>query len=578
MKRFSILLPVFVCLLLIVISGSSLFRAAINNAWSLNYAHYATRQTPSLRPAPEQHLRATLWLALDALTHNDPVRAQTLISKIANNESKEALFALLGDSYAAQDQFGAAVTAWAQAGAYNSLIAAASKASGANRPNDAILALEAAFSINAEKVASPLVALLLVSKDEPEKSMTLLRDVIQRYPNSVDQADWNYLMGRLYTKEKQYDEADIWFARAIALNPKSQWYWIWQANSARDNGKLARALDLYIQAARQFPDFAEIYYEIAWAYHLAGLTREAIQSIEKAIQLMNPPNVWYEVRAGQLYVDNSRLDDALKAFLSAQSIDPGVGTTYLTSFYQNTLKDTDEAISALQQAIANYQSVNQRISWILQLAGIYRDAKLWTEAEAMYKEILTKDPANMDAHIGLGWVYYSNSVDFHAAQAEFQKAINAAPERGEGYFAMGQLLVKEKRYAEADPWFAQAIERVPDNESVWIERGNALQSAGAIDEAIQIYNQGIDRFSNFSRGYYELSWAYRLKDNQDLSIFAIEKALEIATTQDEWYFVRAGLLYEWVESKGKAIIAFREALKINPINSSALDGLKRLEQ
>lgn len=402
--RTSIFLLFIACVLIIITCEPSLYRAIINNSWSLNFVHYAVQQEVLLLPAPTQHPRAPFWLARDALVHNDPAGAKELMLVLANDGNEEAL-TLLGDAYAVQEQFRAAVIAWSQAGAYNSLIAAASEAKGANRPGDALFALEAAFSITPEKAASPLATLLLDSKEEPDKVLTLLRNVIEQYPNSVYQADWNYLMGRFYTKEKQYDEADIWFTRAIALNPKSQWYWIYKANSVRESGELNRALNLYTQALTQFPDFPQIYYEMAWAYHLAGSKGEAIQTIEKAIQLMNPSNVWYEVRAGQLYLDDNRLDDALKAYQSAQSIDPGNSTAY-----------------------------------------------------------------------------------------------------------------------------------------------------------------------------YELAWLYRLNNDKDQSIEAIESALAMMSTPSEWYYVRAGQIYEWAATKDQAIAAYREALKINSSNSSALDGLKRLGQ
>lgn len=534
-------------------------------------------QTVSLQPAPVHHPSAMLWLARDALAHNDPVRAERLVSTLTNGGDKEALV-ILGDAFAAQGKFSAAVTAWSQAGALNSLTSAAAIAKSAGRLEDTRLALQAAYSLDPEAGALPLATFTFNSTKDPEGAAALLQVVIQQFPQSVQQADWCYLLGRIYTQEKRYTEADTWFGRAIELKPGMQAYWITRANTARDNGELTRALDLYTKAAQQFPSNAEVYYQMAWAFKLANSPKEAAQAIETAIRLVIPANAYYEVRAGQIYESAGRLTDALTAYQAAQSINPGVGTSYLVSFYRNTLKDTDGAMAVLKQAILTYSEVPQHTDWMLQLASLYRSKSLWAEAKIVYQQILAQDLTNVDAFIGLGWTSYGAGDGLSAAQEQFQKAIEVAPQRGEGYLAIGEMLVREKQYAEADSWFSQAIERVPESSGWWIERGNAARSAGNLNDAIVIYTQAIQRFHNFASGYYELAWAYRMNNDKNNSIQAIQKAIALVTTPSEWYFVRAGQIYEWAGIKDQAITAYQAALKINPNNSTAQKGLTNLGQ
>ena len=574
---FSLLLPVIACILLVVTCGASLYHGAVNNVWSLEFEKYIMERAVSFQPAPTQHPRAVLWLARDALVHNDPVKAQTLVSNLANSGDKDALV-ILGDSFAAQGQFSTAVNAWKNAGAFASLSSAAKTAKSAGRLDNALLALRAAYSLNPEAGTDSLATFLLDSKKDLQGATILLLTSIQQFPNSANQAVWCSLLARAYTKEKQYTEADNWYAQAIAFDPKNKSYWISRANVARDNGGLSHALDLYAQAAEQFPGYAPIYYEMAWAYKLAGSNTDAIQTIEKTIQLMDPLNASYEVRAGKIFENAGRMDEALQAYRAAQSIDPGSGTSSLISYYRYTLKDSNGAISVLKQAIIDYPSVTQHTSWMLQLAGMYRDASSWSDAKVVYQKILAQDPKNMDAHIGLGWVDYSAGEGISAAQAEFQQAINVAPERGEGYLATGEVLVREKRYSEADNWFAEAIKRAPATSGWWVERGNAARSAGNLNGAIEIYNQAIQQFQNFASAYYELAWAYRLNNDKNDSIQAIENAIGCVPTPSEWYYVRAGQIYEWAEIKDQAIIEYREALKLNPDNTSAQQGLSRLDK
>jgi len=531
----------------------------------------------SLKTAPDHHPRVVYWLARAALTENDPGLAQAIIFPLAESGDAEAL-SILGSVYALQGQFGEAVSLWTQVGAYNYLISAAVEAKVANRLDDALLAFQAAFSIDSEEGAIPLAIFLLDSMNNPERSQIIILEAIQQHPNSVNEAAWCYLMGRIFYKEKNYIEADNWFARAITLRQDNKIYWITRANSVRDGGNLTHSFELYSQAIKQFPNYAPIYYELAWAYKLAGAGKESILAIEKAIRLKNPTDVNYEIRAGQVYENFGFLDKALNAYQLSQSIDPGIGTAPLVAYYRNSLKDNEKAISTLKQAITTYPEVTQQIGWMLQLAGMYSDKQLWSDATAVYQQVLEQDPLNIDALIGLGWAHYHNGGGLSVAQEEFQKAINAAPEDGEGYHAIGQLLAREKRYLEADKWFTEAIERSPEIPGWWVERGNSLRSAGSLEQAFHIYIQAIERFPNFASGYYELAWAYRLNNDKDQSIRAIENAIGIIATPNEWYYVRAGNIYEWVGSKEQAITAYNDALKLNPTNTSALDGLLRLNQ
>jgi tetratricopeptide (TPR) repeat protein len=572
-----IIFAVIACILLITTCGASIYNAVENNAWSLSFEHYITGQAVSLREAPVQHPRAVLWLARDALSHNDPSRAEVLVSALAKNGNAEAL-TILGDVYAVKGQFSAAVVAWSRAGDYASLISAASDARNAKKLDDALLALRAAYSINPEACADSLASFLLDSINDSVGAKNLLETVVRQFPKSANQADWCYLLGRVYTKEKQYSEADMWYGRAVDLDPLSQSYWIIRANAARDSGNYSLALDIYTKALQQFPDYASIDYEMAWAYKLAGSPDEGLAAINKAIELADPANGWYEVRAGQIYESDNRLDEALQAYQAAQAIDPGTGTAYLLSFYRYTLKDIDGAILVLKQAIASYPLATQQTSWMLQLAGMYRDNSSWQEAKTAYQELLTLDPGNVDAHVGLGWTNYLEGDGVAAAQVEFQKAIDADSERADGYYAMGQVLAREKRYTDADVWYAQAIERAPDNSSWWVERGNNARSAGNLDEAISIYSQAIERFPNFAYGYYELAWAYKMKEDKNNAIQAIEKSLAVISTPAEWYYVRAGQIYEWAGENDQAITEYRNALNVNPENSSAQQGLTRLGQ
>jgi len=133
--------------------------------------------------------------------------------------------------------------------------------------------------------------------------------------------DGYYAMGVLFNREKDYAAAETWFQQAVNHNPKASWWWLSLANAQRAQGKDATAT--YREIIRRFPDFAAGYYELAWQEHLLGAEEDAIQAIEQAIRLMQPPNAWYYVRAGQIYEAAGRPDQALEAYRQALNLQPG---------------------------------------------------------------------------------------------------------------------------------------------------------------------------------------------------------------------------------------------------------------
>lgn len=392
---------------LLTLFGRSIYQMLEINAWSLNYLHAHMGHTQVSLTAPDQHLRASLWLARDALARDDPAQARVLVEDLAENGNSAALV-ILGDALAAEGEFAEAIEAWSQAGDILSLLDAAAAARDDGRLADALLAFRAAYTIDMEKGTLPLATFLWDADIDRNESVALIRDVLLQYPYSAQ---------------------------------------------------------------------------------------------------------------------------------------PG-----------------------------------QRLAWFRQLGKYLQLQYRWDEAEATYQDLLKEYPQDWQAYVELGWVYYKRGDGLDAALLAFQKATAVDPSRGDGHYAMAQVLIQEKRYSEADTWFAQAVDLNPQQKWWWLTWGNVMIESGDLPRALNIYGQTVEKFPDWAPGYYEMAWAYRLADSKDRSIEAIEQALALVTPPSEWYYVRAGQIYEWADDKAEAIAAYREALIINPLNYYAQQGLHRLGQ
>ncbi len=133
-------------------------------------------------------------------------------------------------------------------------------------------------------------------------------------------------IGQILTREKRFEEADAWFVQALALNPDARWWYLARGNAARQAGNLTLALAVYQEALARFPDYAQAYYEIAYADQLNEQPAPAMAAIEQALVLMTPPNAYnnayYYARAGSIYEWAGDASRALHAYRQALLIDP----------------------------------------------------------------------------------------------------------------------------------------------------------------------------------------------------------------------------------------------------------------
>src|SRR3990172_6149251 len=234
-----------------------------------------------------------------------------------------------------------------------------------------------------------------------------------------------------------------------------------------------------------------------------------------------------------------KVDSALLAYHALANMSPETGVLPLASLLWRQGNDPADAEYILRLALRSYSASRQRQAWSRELGDLIMAQKSWGEAERAYLEGLAGNSEDWVLHIGLGWLDYERGDGLDEALEEFRTAVRLDPHQGEGYLAIGQALVREGRFASADPWFEQALELNQGNRWWYIYRGDNARNAGNLSLALQIYEHALSLFPDFAHGYFEISWTYRLMDDPDRSIEAIERALALSDVTDEWTLARA---------------------------------------
>lgn len=268
---------------------------------------------------------------------------------------------------------------------------------------------------------------------------------------------------------------------------------------------------------------------------------------------------------------------ALLAYQTAWTLDPESGTLSLANFLAYSQQDYSTAEILLRSSLETFPKSSNWAYWSNSLGNIFRTQKKWEDAIAAYQSTIIKFPANWEAYIGTGWTKYDRGDGLEAAITEFQRAINIPASMGYGQLAMAQVLTREKRFEEADVWFVEALSRNPEAQGWYVARANVARQAGNLALALSLYQETLTRFPDYAYAYYEIAYAFQLNDQPDQAISAIGQAVELMSPPNIYYYLREASIFEWVGDKNGAVSAYHQALLIDPQNTTALNGVERLE-
>jgi tetratricopeptide (TPR) repeat protein len=240
-----------------------------------------------------------------------------------------------------------------------------------------------------------------------------------------------------------------------------------------------------------------------------------------------------------------RLDDALLGYHALRVITGESGVFPLVLFLWWTEEDLASAEAVLWQALDEYPSSEWSHAWLRNLGDLMRAQQRWEEAERIYQKTLMEDSEDLLAHIGLGWLYYERGAGLQAALAEFHQATALAPDRSEGYSAMGEVLKRENRFDEAVPWFGRALELNPDCHWCYAHWADIALEIGDLPLAQELYREALSRFPDFPYAYFQIARAYQLEDQPQFAVEAIEQAMALTKNPKPWMLLRAAEVCEW---------------------------------
>lgn len=337
-----------------------------------------------------------------------------------------------------------------------------------------------------------LQAQVLAALKEPERAESNLAHALQLDPAS----DFVHLrMAMLQLDRKDTDGAEKSLDRAIELNAKSKWAWLWKGILANDFRKdKAAARDCYEKALALDPRFDMALYNLGatWGYGKEKDYAKAREYMLKALKI-NPDykEACYQIGMFYGYEDN----------------------------YPVAKVWMDKAISIDGNFLTAYK-------WRGIING---EMKLYEDAVRDFNVAIQLDPMNADLYVRRARA--NEQLDrIDDALRDLRFAYDLKPDAVRTLLYLGDVYAKVGKTSQAVDYYDRALEIQPKYDDAYAHKADVLSNLNQEEE----------------------------------SLAAIGKAIEVTTYKPERFWLKKGVLLEKFNRQAEARTAYMKARTLNP--------------
>ena len=218
-----------------------------------------------------------------------------------------------------------------------------------------------------------------------------------------------------------------------------------------------------------------------------------------------------------------------------------------------------------------------------------------TEAEELYKQVLSKFPKNKKAIQGyqklkLGMISKGlstseppqeqvenllslyNKGQFEELLAKVKPLISLFPKTIELYNLQGASNALIERNGAAIESYDQAIKINPKYADAHLNKGSVLQKNGEFDAAMESFNKALSINPYHSIAHFNMGNALNEKSELDASVESYKKAIKIKPDYAEAYF-NMGIVLENKGELDAAMESYEQAIKIKPDYAEAYNNM-----
>ncbi len=380
------------------------------------------------------------------------------------------------------------------------------------------------------------------------------RDIVAKDPNWPQ--PW---LGLAHVARKRGDRAAALedFRQAAALEPNNTRILYQVAEECRELGRLDEAEAAYRDIAAKDPNWPQPWLGLAHVARRRGERAAAIEAFRQAAAL-EPDNIRILYHVAEEYRELGRLDEAEAACREIVAKESEfAGAWRGLGLVTRRRGDRAAALEAFRKAAALEpdQIINRRL-----IAEECRELGRLDEAEAIYRDVVAKDPQFAEAWTGLAFIARGRG-DRLSALEKFRKAAAIDPANAGTHCAVAVELRELGRFDEAeaiyrdlvvkDPQFAQAwtglamiargrgdhlaaLEKFrqaaaidPANAGTQCGIADELYQLGRIDEASGVFAEVVAKDSNIASAWHGLGLIARQRGERLLALEHFRRAANL---------------------------------------------------
>ena len=346
------------------------------------------------------------------------------------------------------------------------------------------------------------LALLHAAKNDnasQSKAQERLDEILALRP---DFAPAYFVKARLAAAKQKDEDARHYYEKAVATDAM---FWKARYNLALlhlDNGEYDIAKAQFLQMANDFPNKAEIFFNLGRIAYSQNAYDQAEKSYQKAMSLRAGNYAEAELNLGIVKKAQKKYDEAISIFDTLLNHQPEYSPAWLNKgLVLFRLQQFELARRAFETALANGASP---VKIHYNLGRLAFKQNQYDQAITFFKNALSADAHHLNSAINLG-VTYVKQNNYHAAAEAYKRAVKIAPNQMSPWLKLAITLRHLKRWREAALAYQQVVKLNDENTSAWHNLGVCLARSGKTSDAATVFEHLLDKDPSSVKARYNLA-------------------------------------------------------------------------
>lgn len=296
-----------------------------------------------------------------------------------------------------------------------------------------------------------------------------------------------------------------------------------QAQEAHQSGDFKKALTLYQTLLYDDPNNPELHHIIGILYAQLGEYSNAIEHVEKAIQL-KPQSSFYN-SLGNIYLRQKNFDKAIHSYQSAIDLNEDYGVAYSN------------------------------------LGNCYYQTNQMSEARIAYEKAISINPALIDALYNYA-ILLSQQGELDLAIEQLNKVLEISPQYAAAYGQLAELYLAKEDYDKTVEYCDKRLELQPNHAGSFHTLGLALYKLKQFKEAVIAFDAALENDKDIPDGNQNLANAFLYSGDHQKALTHYLRQLEIEPLAETYYNI--GVIMMLQEHHQEALQYLEYAAKKDP--------------